>query len=192
MALISLSFKKIYKPTNNNPRTSSNTSRANQDNSPRINKGTGYENQRVVNVAGARENVEQADWTDDTDDEPDDQELEAHYMYMAHIQEVTPDVADNSGSIFDTEPLQKVQNDDDNYNMLANDQEHPVQPESVNNTYMVEQGDTDITINSLDMSTNGETVDHDDDDDNDLAKERDLLASLIDKLKSEINDSKKP
>ncbi|GJU74739.1 retrovirus-related pol polyprotein from transposon TNT 1-94 [Tanacetum coccineum] len=99
--------------------------------------GTGYDNQRVVNVAGARENVgtkvvqksgiqcynckeygyvsrecqklkrvndaayhkenmllckqeetgvqlnaEQADWKDDTDDESDDQELEAHYMYM--------------------------------------------------------------------------------------------------------------
>ncbi|GJU39645.1 hypothetical protein Tco_1192602 [Tanacetum coccineum] len=57
MALISLSFKKIYKPTNNNLRTSSNTSRANQDNSPRINRGTGYDNQRGVNVAGARENV---------------------------------------------------------------------------------------------------------------------------------------
>ncbi|GKB54341.1 hypothetical protein Tco_0905094 [Tanacetum coccineum] len=54
MALISLSFKKIYKPTNNNLRTSSNISRANQDNSPRINRGTGYDNQRVVNVAGAR------------------------------------------------------------------------------------------------------------------------------------------
>nr|GFD49639.1 retrovirus-related Pol polyprotein from transposon TNT 1-94 [Tanacetum cinerariifolium] len=25
----------------------------------------------------------QADWKDDTDDESDDQELEAHYMYMA-------------------------------------------------------------------------------------------------------------
>ncbi|GKF85448.1 hypothetical protein Tco_0253275, partial [Tanacetum coccineum] len=52
MALISLSFKKIYKPTNNNLRTSSNTGRANQDNSPRINRGTGYDNQRAVNVAG--------------------------------------------------------------------------------------------------------------------------------------------
>nr|GEZ22427.1 hypothetical protein [Tanacetum cinerariifolium] len=41
MALISLSFKKIYKPTNNNLQTSSNTSRANQDNSPRISRGTG-------------------------------------------------------------------------------------------------------------------------------------------------------
>nr|GEV99703.1 ribonuclease H-like domain, reverse transcriptase, RNA-dependent DNA polymerase [Tanacetum cinerariifolium] len=57
MALISLSFKKIYKPTNNNLRTSSNTSRANQDNSPRINRSAGYENQRIGNVAGARENV---------------------------------------------------------------------------------------------------------------------------------------
>ncbi|GJW85222.1 hypothetical protein Tco_0158367 [Tanacetum coccineum] len=57
MALISLSFKKIYKPTNNNLRTSSNTSRANQDNSPRINRGTGYDNQREVNVVRARENV---------------------------------------------------------------------------------------------------------------------------------------
>ncbi|GJR25589.1 hypothetical protein Tco_1101821 [Tanacetum coccineum] len=57
MALISLSFKKIYKPTNNNLRTSSNTSRANQDNSPRTNRGTGYDNQRAINVAGARENV---------------------------------------------------------------------------------------------------------------------------------------
>ncbi|GKB38881.1 hypothetical protein Tco_0883823 [Tanacetum coccineum] len=121
MALISLSFKKIYKPTNNHLRTSSNTSRANQDNTPRINRGTRYDNQRVVNVVEARENVEQADWKDDTDDESDDQELEAHYMYMAQIQEVTPDPVDNSGPIFDAEPLHK------------------------------DQGDTNITIDSLDI-----------------------------------------
>nr|GFA66878.1 hypothetical protein [Tanacetum cinerariifolium] len=90
MALISLSFKKIYKPTNNNLRTSSNTSRANQDNSPRIHRNAGYEGQRSGTVAGARDtvayhrekmllckqeeagiplNAEQADWRDDTDDE---------------------------------------------------------------------------------------------------------------------------
>nr|GFC55162.1 hypothetical protein [Tanacetum cinerariifolium] len=57
IALISLSFKKIYKPTNNNLRTSSNTSRANQDNSPRIHKNAGYEGQRSGIVAGARETV---------------------------------------------------------------------------------------------------------------------------------------
>nr|GEW40406.1 hypothetical protein [Tanacetum cinerariifolium] len=37
--------------------TSSTTSRANQDTSPIINKGAGYDNQRVINVAGDRENV---------------------------------------------------------------------------------------------------------------------------------------
>nr|GEU42955.1 hypothetical protein [Tanacetum cinerariifolium] len=110
---------------------------AHQDNILRINRGTGYDNQRVVNVAGARENVEQADWRDDPDDEPDDQELEAHYMYMAHIQEVTPDAADNYVPIFDIEPL--------------------------------------------------ETIDQDDDD---LAKNCDLLASLIENIKCEIDDSK--
>nr|GFC66752.1 hypothetical protein [Tanacetum cinerariifolium] len=70
--------------------------RANQDNSLRINRNAGYENQWIGNVAGARENVgssveeariqlnaDQADWRDDTDDdELEDQELEAHYMYM--------------------------------------------------------------------------------------------------------------
>nr|GEX16772.1 integrase, catalytic region, zinc finger, CCHC-type, peptidase aspartic, catalytic [Tanacetum cinerariifolium] len=135
MALISVSFKKIYKPTNNNLCTSSNTNRANQDNSLRINSGTGYENQRVINVTRARENVEQADWKDGTDDESDDQELEAHYVYMAQIQEVTPDIIDNYRPIFDTKPLQKDGIDE-------------------------------------------------------LAQERDLLASLIKKLKSKIDDSK--
>nr|GEZ95590.1 hypothetical protein [Tanacetum cinerariifolium] len=84
-------------------------------------------------------NVEQADSRDDTDDESEDQELEAHYMYMAQIQEVTPDVADDSGPVFDTEPLQKIDQNDD---------------------------------------------------DDDLANEHDLLASLIEKLKCEIDDNK--
>nr|GEU89955.1 hypothetical protein [Tanacetum cinerariifolium] len=122
---------------------------------------TGYENQRISNVAGAREtvgstvvqksgiqcynckefghvtrecqkpkrvkdaayhrekmllckqeeagiqlNAEQANWRDDIDDELEDQELEAHYMYMAQLQEISLDAAD-SEPIFDAEPLQK-------------------------------------------------------------------------------------
>nr|GEW55477.1 hypothetical protein [Tanacetum cinerariifolium] len=80
--------------------------------------------------AGIQLNAEQADWRDDTDDdELEDQELEAHYMYMAQLQEVSPDAVD-SGPIFNDEPLQKImiidsldmnydreeidQNDDDN------------------------------------------------------------------------------
>nr|GEU86402.1 hypothetical protein [Tanacetum cinerariifolium] len=242
MALISLSFKKIYKPTNNNLRTSSNTSRANQDNSPRINRGTGYENQRIDNVVGAREtvgtmvvqksgiqcynckeyghvarecqkpkrvkdaayhrekmllckqeeagiqlNAEQADWRDDTDDESEDQELEAHYMYMAQIQEVTPDAANDSGPIFDTEPVQKVQNND-HYNVFAIESEHPEQSKSVHDTYLIEQDEHSVIIDSLDMSYDREQIDQNDDDD--LTNERQLLASLIEKLKCEIDDSK--
>nr|GFD19658.1 hypothetical protein [Tanacetum cinerariifolium] len=45
--------------------------------------------------AGIQLNAEHVDWKDDTDDESDDPELEAHYMYMAKIQEVSPDVVDS-------------------------------------------------------------------------------------------------
>nr|GEX15909.1 hypothetical protein [Tanacetum cinerariifolium] len=163
MALISLSFKKIYTPTNNNIRTSSNTSHANQDNSLRIHRNAGYEGQRSGTVAGAREtvgssmeeagiqlNAEQAEWKDDTDDESDDQELEAHYMYMAKIQEVSPDTVD-SGPIFDTEPEQKVQNDD-HYDVFAIECQHSEQSESVHNTYLIEQDAQNVSIESVDMN----------------------------------------
>nr|GEY23416.1 retrovirus-related Pol polyprotein from transposon TNT 1-94 [Tanacetum cinerariifolium] len=214
MALISLSFKKIYKPTNNNLRTSSNTSRENQDNSPRINRGTGYENPRIGNVAGARETVgttvvqksgiqcynckefthverecQKPKRRDDTDDESEDQELESHYMYMAQIKEVSPDVADNSRPIFDAEPLQKVSNND-HYNVFAIESEHPEQSKSVHDTYPIKQDEHNVIIDSLDISYGSEHIDEDDDDDDDLANERDLLSSLIKKLKCEIVDIK--
>nr|GEU67189.1 copia protein [Tanacetum cinerariifolium] len=224
MALISLSFKKIYKPTNNNFRTSSNTSRENQNNSLRINKSDGYENQKIGNVAGAREtigstvvqksgiqcynckefrhvawecqkpkrvkdaayhrekmllckqeeagiqlNAEQADWRDDTDDdELEDQELEAHYMYMAQLQEVSPDAVD-SGPIFDVEPLKKVSNDD-HYNVFAIKSAHHEQSKSVHVTYPTEQDAHNVIINSLNISYDREEIDQNDDD-NDLANE---------------------
>nr|GFB31630.1 hypothetical protein [Tanacetum cinerariifolium] len=155
MALISLSFKKIYKPTNNNLRTSSNTSRANQDNSLRIHRNAGhvarecqkpkmvkdaaYHKEKMLlckqEEAGIQLNAEQADWKDDTDDESDDQELEAHYMYMAKIQEVSPDTVD-TGPIFDKEPEQKVQNDDQ-YDVFAIECQHPEQSGSVHKTYLI-------------------------------------------------------
>ncbi|GKB27692.1 hypothetical protein Tco_0867093 [Tanacetum coccineum] len=145
----------------------------------------GYEHR----IKGNAETImKQADWKDDTDDEPDDQELEAHYMYMTQIQEVTSDVADNSGPIFDVEPLQNVQNDDDNYNVFDNNREHPEQPESVNEPYPIEKDQHNIIIDSFDMSYDREQDDQD--DTGELAKERDLLASLIEKLKYEIDDSK--
>nr|GEZ35011.1 hypothetical protein [Tanacetum cinerariifolium] len=175
IALISLSFKKIYKPTNNNLRTSSNTSRTKQDNSPKINRSAGYKNQRNGNVAGARETVGSS------------VELEAHYMYMAQLQEVSPDPAD-SGTIFDDEPVQNVSNDD-HYNVFAMKSTHPEQSKSMHDTYPIEQDAQNVIINSLDMNYDREEIDQNDDD-NDLTKERELLASLIEKLKCEIDESK--
>nr|GEU36012.1 hypothetical protein [Tanacetum cinerariifolium] len=69
----------------------------------------------------------------------------------------------------------------DNYKNVSQDIRNQLDAEAK------EQYDTNITIDSLDMSTNGEMVYQDDDD---LAKERDLLASLINKLKCEIDDRK--
>nr|GFC10713.1 hypothetical protein [Tanacetum cinerariifolium] len=101
--------------------------------------------------AGIQLNAEQADWRDDTDDdELEDQELEAHYMYMAQLQEVSPDAAD-SGPIFDDEPLQKVSNDD-HYNVFAMESEHPEQSKSVLNIYPIEQDAHNVIIDSLNMS----------------------------------------
>nr|GEY92976.1 hypothetical protein [Tanacetum cinerariifolium] len=197
MALISLSFKKIYKPTNNNLRTSSNTSRANQDNSPRINIGTRYENQRIGNVVGARETVGSTvvqksgiqcyNYKEFRHAAREYRELEAHYMYMAQIQEVSPDAA-YSGPIFDSEPVQKVSTDD-HYNVFAIESKHSEQSESIHDTYPIEQDEHNVVIDSLDMSYDREQIDQNDDD-VDLDNERELLASLIEKLKCEIDDNK--
>nr|GEX83927.1 copia protein [Tanacetum cinerariifolium] len=65
------------------------------------------------------------------------QELEAHYMYMAKLQEVSPDAAD-SGPIFDAEPVQKVSHND-HYNVFAIESAHPEQSKSVHDTYPIEQ-----------------------------------------------------
>nr|GEW78704.1 hypothetical protein [Tanacetum cinerariifolium] len=177
MDLISLSFKKIYKPTT--------TFELHQTPVEQIKiilqgltKALARECQKPKRVKDAAYHKEKMLLY---------QELEAHYMYMAQIQEVTPDVADNSGPIFDTEPLKKVPKND-NYNVFVIESEHPEQSKSVNNTYLIEQDEHNVIIDSLDMSYDREQIDQDDDDD--LANERDLLASLIEKLKCKIGDSK--
>ncbi|GKB37042.1 hypothetical protein Tco_0881984 [Tanacetum coccineum] len=218
VALILMSFKKIYKPTNNNLRTSSNTKNLNVDNTSRSYRRTGYDrqtrqydNQRAVNVVKARENVgtrvvqktgiqcfnykkfrhvarecKKAKWARDL-------AYHKEKMLMCKQEEagiqlkVIPDTADNSGPIFDTEPFKKVHNNDDNYNVFANERQHPEQPEFVNDTYLVEQGDTNTTPDSSDMSNNGGEADH---DEQMFQEERELLASLIEKMKIEINGSK--
>nr|GEV95680.1 hypothetical protein [Tanacetum cinerariifolium]GEW22849.1 hypothetical protein [Tanacetum cinerariifolium] len=59
-----------------------------------------------------------------TDDEVDEQELEAHYSYMAKIQEVP-----NADSCTDSEPVEQVQKNAE-YNVFANGLQHSEQSES--------------------------------------------------------------
>nr|GEV00841.1 hypothetical protein [Tanacetum cinerariifolium] len=185
LALIAKYFKKIYKPTNNNLRTSSNSKNKNVDTNPWYRNDSQFGqfgNQRTVNVAAARgkpkrvkdfayhkENMllykqaeqgvplqaEQYDWLADTDEEVDEQELEAHYSYMAKIQEVP-----TANSSTNSEPLEQVQTDA-GYNVFDNDLQHFKQFESNN------QNDVEI-------------------DD-----ERVMLANLIANLKLDVDENKK-
>ncbi|GJZ25728.1 integrase, catalytic region, zinc finger, CCHC-type containing protein [Tanacetum coccineum] len=206
LALIAKYFKKLYKPTNNNLRTSSNTRNKNVDTTPRYkndNQSGQFGNQRTMTVAGARETVggqvvqqsgiqcfnckefghfakecrkpkrvkdstyhkekmllckqaekgvqlqaEQSDWLADTDEEIDEQELEAHYSYMAKIQEVP-----NANSGTDSEPLEQVQYDT-GYNVFANEIQHFEQSESISNTCVVQTVNSNVIPNSPDICDN--------------------------------------
>nr|GEW28349.1 hypothetical protein [Tanacetum cinerariifolium] len=94
LALIAKYFKKIYKPTNNNLITSLNSRNKNVDTTPRklkrIKDSTYHKEKMLCKQAeqGVPLQVEQSDWLADTDEDIDEQELEAHYSYMAKIQEV--------------------------------------------------------------------------------------------------------
>nr|GFC98852.1 hypothetical protein [Tanacetum cinerariifolium] len=94
----------------------------------------------------------------------------------------------DSGPIFDTEPEQKVQNDY-HYDVFAIKCQHPEQSEFVHETYLIEQDAHNVIIESVDMNSDSKQIDQNDED-ADLAKERELLASLIKKLKCEIDESK--
>ncbi|GJZ99293.1 gag-pol polyprotein [Tanacetum coccineum] len=82
------------------------------------------------------------------------QKLEAHYSYMAKIQEVP-----NADSGTDAEPLEQVQYDTDN-NVFANDIQHFDQSESISNKCAVETGDNNVTPDSPDMCDNDIQIAH--------------------------------
>ncbi|GKB79967.1 integrase, catalytic region, zinc finger, CCHC-type containing protein [Tanacetum coccineum] len=211
LALLAKYFKKLYKPTNNNLKTSSNFTNKTEDTTPRYNndnQSIQFGNQRIVTVAGARETVgspvvqktgiqcfnckgfghyareyrkpkrvkdyayhkekmmmckqveqgvplqaEQADWLEDTNEEIDEQELEAHYSYMAKIQEVSPEESSSTG-----QPLEQVQNHDEN-DVFANVRRHSEQPESINDTYVLEKDDSNVIPDSSNICTNDNQVD---------------------------------
>ncbi|GJS20560.1 hypothetical protein Tco_0449192 [Tanacetum coccineum] len=130
--------------------------------------------------------MHQQDWVQDTDEELEDRELEAHYVYMAKIQEATLVVDEDTGPIFDKEPLEKVHPNDD-YNVFVTKRQHLGQLESINDKYVLEKVDSNITPDSSNMCNYEGKVDHD----TAQEKERALLASLIQNMKLEIDESKR-
>nr|GFB94601.1 hypothetical protein [Tanacetum cinerariifolium] len=157
----------------------------------------GYESQRSGNVAGARETVGSS--------VVQKSRIQCYnckeYGHVArecqkskrakdaayHREKMLLYVVD-SGPIFDTEPKQKVQNDD-HYDVFAIECQHSEQSESVCKTYLTEQDAHNVNIESEDMNYDSEQTEQNDEDAN-LAKERELLASLIEKLKCEIDETK--
>ncbi|GJS86932.1 hypothetical protein Tco_0769568 [Tanacetum coccineum] len=191
LVLLAKYFKKLYKPTNNNLRTSSNSRNKTEDTTPRECrkpkqvKDYAYHKEKMMMCKQAKQGVplqaEQADWLEDTDEEIDEQELEAHYSYMAKIQEVSH--AESSST--DT-PLEQVQNHDEN-DVFANVRRHYEQPESINDTYVLEKDDSNVIPDSSNICTNDNQVDQ---NVAECVDERAALANLIANLTLDTEENK--
>ncbi|GJS02169.1 retrovirus-related pol polyprotein from transposon TNT 1-94 [Tanacetum coccineum] len=179
LALIAKYFKKIYKPTNNNLRTSSNSRNkkfryffkvvqqtgmqcfnckefghfAKECRKPKRVKDSTYYKENMLLCKQAEKGIplqaEQSDWLADTDEEIDEQELEAHYSFMAKIQQ------------------------------------HSKQTKSISNTCVVEKVDSNVIPDSPDMCDNDIQTDQNAED------ERAALANLIANLKLDVDKNKK-
>ncbi|GJR01697.1 retrovirus-related pol polyprotein from transposon TNT 1-94 [Tanacetum coccineum] len=217
LALIAKYFKKIYKPTNKNLRTSSNSRNKIVDTSPRETVGSQVVQQTGIQCFNCKEfghfakecrklkrvkdysyhkekmlckqaekgvplQAEQADWLAITDEEIDEQELEAYYSYMANIQEVP---TTDSGT--DTKPLEQVQYDVE-YNVFANERQYSEQPESIRNTCVVEKVDSNVIPDSLEMCNNDTQTDQ---NNVECDNEHVALANLITNLKLDVDENKK-
>nr|GEZ56996.1 hypothetical protein [Tanacetum cinerariifolium] len=145
-------------------------------------KDSAYHKKKMLLCKQAEKGVplqaEQYDWLADTDEDIDEQELEAHYSYMAKIQEVP-----TADTVTDSEPLEHVQSDT-GYNVFANDLQHSEQSESISNTCLVETDDRNVIPDSLDMC--------DDDIRNDQSDvESDNERVALANLKLDVDENKK-
>nr|GEW01606.1 putative ribonuclease H-like domain-containing protein [Tanacetum cinerariifolium] len=144
LALIAKYFKKIYKPTNNNLRTSSNSRNKNVDKNLQYkndNQSGHFRNQRTVNVADARENECKKP------KRVKDSAYHKEKMWLCKQAEQG----------IDSEPVEQVQNKA-GYNVFANDLQHFEQSESVSNTCLVETDDSNVIPNSPDIKSLGESI----------------------------------
>ncbi|GJW78351.1 hypothetical protein Tco_0140033 [Tanacetum coccineum] len=101
---------------------------------------------------------------------------------MAKIHEVLPANSDNT-----TEPLEEVQYHAE-YNVFSNERQHSEQPESINDTHVLEKDDSNVILDSSNMCNNDNQVDQNDAEYND---ERVALANLIAKLTLDTEQNKK-
>ncbi|GJR01885.1 hypothetical protein Tco_0524869 [Tanacetum coccineum] len=183
-----VSEETLYKPTNNNLQTSSNSRNKIEDTTPRKPKRVkdyAYHKEKMMMCKQAEQGVplqaEQADWLEDTDEEIDEQELEAHYSYMAKIQEVSPEESSST-----SQPLEQVQNHDEN-DVFANVRRHSEQPESINDTYVLEKDDSNVIPDSSNICTNDNQVDQ---NATACVDERAALANLIANLTLDTEENK--
>ncbi|GJZ70192.1 hypothetical protein Tco_0633742 [Tanacetum coccineum] len=116
-----------------------------------------------------------------SDEEIEKKELEAHYGFMAKIQEVLP----AESSSIDT-PLEQVQNHDES-NVFANERRHSEQPESINDTYVLEKDDSNVIPDSSNICTNDNQVDQ---NAAECVDERVALANLIANLTHDTEENK--
>ncbi|GJQ95590.1 hypothetical protein Tco_0006729, partial [Tanacetum coccineum] len=123
----------------------------------------------------------QADWLEDMDEEIDEQELEAHYSYMAKIQEVSPEESSSTGQLLEQVPKHNESNVYDNV------RRHSEQPESINDTYVLEKDDSNVTPDSSNICTNDNQVDQ---NAVECVDERDALANLIANLTLDTEENK--
>ncbi|GJZ53691.1 hypothetical protein Tco_0608576 [Tanacetum coccineum] len=188
LALLAKYFKKLYKPTNNNLRTSSNSRNKTEDTTPR--QSVARAGQRQLQIQQCKVQEVQSSVTssgDETssgivsDEEIDKQKLEAHYSYMAKIQEVSPEESSSTG-----QPLEQVQNHDES-NVYDNVRRHSEQPESINDTYVLEKDDSNVTPDSSNICNNDNQVDQ---NAAECVDERAALANLIANLTLDTEENK--
>nr|GEW77635.1 putative respiratory burst oxidase homolog protein H [Tanacetum cinerariifolium] len=199
LALIAKYFKRIYKPTNNNLRTSSNSRNKNVDTTPRYKNDSQsgqFRNQRRMLIAGDRENVgspevqqygiqcfnckEFGHFTKECKKPKRVKDFAYHKEKMLLCKQAKKD------SSTDSEPLEQVQNDT-GYNVFANELQHYEQSESISNTCLVETDDSNVISNSPDLCDDDIQNEQNDVESND---ERVALANLKLDVDEKQKDSK--
>nr|GEW15765.1 hypothetical protein [Tanacetum cinerariifolium] len=205
LALIAKYFKKIYKPTNNNLRTSLNSKNKNVDMTPwyKNDDHSGqFGTQRIVNVTAARENV-RSKVVQQSGIQCFNCKEYGHFAKECRKPKRVKDStyhkekmllrnqAEQAYSGTDSEPVEQVQNDA-GYNVFANHLQPYEQSKSVSNTCLVETDDSNVIPDSPDMCEDDiQNEQNDVESDDERVALANLIANLIANLKLDVDENKK-